>query len=106
MADGIRQVEYIAKIDEKSNLKSLWVRLEDKEGLYTINVDKIVEQEVKKIFISINNPAGRLFQYKWRSIIEGLRGLFKLMFDNNNCKWYLMWYKHIYYWGDIYERRW
>ncbi|HYE10944.1 MAG TPA: hypothetical protein VEF53_12260 [Patescibacteria group bacterium] len=86
----MRPVECIVECDGKGGLKPMKIRFEDKEGKHVIKIDKIVEHEVKKVFASMNNPAGRAFHYKCESVVDGLRVPFKLMFDNNNCKWYLI----------------
>ena len=92
MAEEKKCVECIAKCDGKGSLEPMRIRFEDTEGKHVINVDKIIEKEIKKTFSSMNRSEGRAFHFKCESVVEGLMVPFKLMFDNNSCKWYLMQY--------------
>jgi hypothetical protein len=83
-------VECIAKCDGKGSLIPMRIRFEDSEGKNIINVDKIIENDVKKIYSTMNRSEGRAFHFKCECILEGMAVPFKLIFDNNSCKWYLM----------------
>ena len=90
MSGEKRPVECIAKCDGKGNLEPMRIRFEDDEGKHVINVDKIIEQEIKKTYSTMNRSEGRAFHFKCESTLEGTAVPFKLIFDNNSCKWFLM----------------
>lgn len=90
MASDKRPVECIAKCDSKGNLVPMRIRFEDAEGKHVIDVKKIIEKEIKKTYSTMNRSDGRAFHFKCESVVEGLIVPFKLMFDNNTCKWFLM----------------
>jgi hypothetical protein len=90
MAGEKRPVDCIAKFDGKGNPEPRRIRFEDTEGKHVINVDKIIEKEIKKTYSTMNRADGRAFHFKCESVVEGLIVPFKLMFDNNSCKWFLL----------------
>lgn len=90
MAGEKRPAECIAKCDGKGSLEPMRIRFEDAEGKHVINIDKIIEKEIKKTFSKMNRSEGRAFHFKCESVIEGMAVSFKLIFDNNSCKWFLL----------------
>ena len=89
MAVEKRAIECIAKCDGKGNLEPMRIRFEDSEGKHVINVDKIIEKEIKKTYSTMNRPEGRAFYFKCESLLEGLSVPYKLIFDSSSCKWFL-----------------
>ena len=90
MAGEKRQVDCIAKFDGKGDINPIRIRFEDSEGKHVINIDKIIEKEIKKTFSTMNSSQGRAFHFKCESILEGMSVPYKLIFDNNSCKWFLI----------------
>lgn len=90
MAGEKRPVECIAEFDKEGNPKPIRIRFEDDEGKHVIDVKKIIEKDIKKTYSTMNRSDGRAFHFKCESVVEGLIVPFKLMFDNNSCKWFLM----------------
>jgi hypothetical protein len=85
-----RSVECIASIDSKGNVKPMRIRFEDDQGVHVIDINKVLEQEIKRTFSTMNRSEGRAFHYKCESVIEGMLVPYKLLFDNNSCKWFLL----------------
>lgn len=83
-------IECIVKFDDKGNLEPMRFRFEDGGGAHVIQITKIIERDVKSGFGTMNSNAIKQFSFNCESIIEGLVVPFKLMFDNNSCRWYLI----------------
>jgi|GEM_PF-3009645 len=83
-------VECIATFGPKGEIRPNRVKFEDEEGSHVINVDKIVEQDVKNSFGNMNGHQNRAFTFKCESVVEDMKISFKLQYDQMTCKWHML----------------
>jgi hypothetical protein len=83
-------VECIATFDPKGGIRPNRVKFEDEEGVHVIKVDKVIDQDLKNTFGTMNGNQNKAYTFNCQSIIEDTLVSFKLQYDQQSCKWHML----------------
>lgn len=90
MATNKYPIECIATFEPKGGIRPNRIRFEDNEGVHVIKVDKVIDQDVKNTFGTMNGNQNRAYTFNCQSIIDDMLVSYKLQYDQLSCKWHML----------------